>query len=141
MSPPTAQRRPLAGAAKVVLADEAKPERTPEVGQEPAPAPYCLRYGAGADEVCGDCGASREYDLPAFVNVGRVDLGPLCEQCAADSPFDDLARGLELLDDFVLCAGSPIDRGNAAFNVERFVKDLPADRWLPLILGATGEQS
>ncbi len=94
-------------------------------------APLCLTFGwAAGGNVCCDCG---EYiDVPAFVMVGRLDAGRLCDLCAELTPFGLVAEALDRLDTAVFMAH---DRGEPAalmaMNVQLAVNDLVEREWLP----------
>lgn len=72
MSPPTAQRRPLAGAAKVLLTDEAETETTPADRRNAARRAEPVNVWAHAYLVVGTRGRCRlVMVVPSCVFCGR----------------------------------------------------------------------
>lgn len=106
-------------------------------------APLCMTFGFPADdEVCCDC-STPFGSWGRFVNVGRLDVGRLCEGCAEATPFGEIAEALDRLDTAVVLTADPGQQAAAAINVQQAVQHLVEDRWMPRALAgmtAAGDQ-
>jgi hypothetical protein len=96
------------------------------------PAALCLTWGYARDgDACCDC---EDGIYPsAFVSVGRLDVGRLCEDCARRTPLGYVAEALAQLDTAVFLAHDQGDVPAAvmALNVQRAVDYMVENEWLP----------